>query len=467
MRKPAFPLALLLVGMIAGLPAAARAASAEPAAPPVSALLAEALEKSAELAALREQIAAAEAKVIPAGAPADPVASVGLNNIPVGGLRLDEDMMTSVGVMVSQNVIRGARRRLRSGVQQGEVAALRARAASVENGIVRGVKQACVDLQYLDEAAQIAEENKRLAEDVLAIAESRYGTGKVGQQDVFQAQVQLSRLLESLLTLRRQRLAAATRLNRLLYRTPGQALARFPALSRTSLPSYEASAESLAESNSVVRELLARTGQAESGADLARQWRRPDYMLSFAYMIRQRLAEMPSSGEDMWSASIAIGLPWRNRRAHESEVASAQAEQRRARQDVEAQLNAIPARLEELTIEIERAEEQLALVETGLLPQAEGALAASRSAYATGRTDSINVLNNQLGLYNLQLERIQLLREHEQNLAELEYEAKGALGPMAPAAAAVGAGMSAMGAGQAPGRGDSSSSAGGGMSGPM
>jgi hypothetical protein len=59
------------------------------------------------------------------------------------------------------------------------------------------------------------------------------------------------------------------------------------------------------------------------------------------------------------------------------------------------------------------------------------------------------------------------LREHEQNLAELEYEAKGALGPMAPAAAAVGAGMSAMGAAQAPGRGDSSPSAGGGMSGPM
>lgn len=169
--------------------------------PTVGALLAEALERSAELAGMRASIAAAEAGVVAAGALPDPMASVGLNNIPVGELSLDRDMMSSVGVMLSQRVTAGVRRRLRAELQRGEAAALRARYQSMENGIVRQVKQAYFDLQYLDGALQIAEENKRLAQDLLAVAESLYATGKVGQQDVFQSQVQLTRMLDALVAL--------------------------------------------------------------------------------------------------------------------------------------------------------------------------------------------------------------------------------------------------------------------------
>jgi outer membrane protein TolC len=263
---------------------------------------------------------------------------------------------------------------------------------------------------------------------LLAVAEARYATGKVGQQDVFQAQVQLTRMVEALVALRGQRGATAARLNRLLYRPAESAVPKLPALSLTPASSEEVSAESLLGGNSRLGELAARREQAGQRAALAEQWRRPDWTATVGYMVRAPMEEMPMSGKDMWSASVGIELPWINRRRHEEELAAAQAQKRAAEQGIAAELNAVLARVEELSIELGRTEDQLSLVETGLLPQAEGALAASRAAYATGMTESVSVLGNQLNLYNLQLQRAQLLREHEQGLAELEYEIRGALG---------------------------------------
>jgi outer membrane protein TolC len=419
---------------VAGLPASSGAASADPAsapAPTLDALISQALDSSRELAAVGQQIAAAEARVVTAGALPDPMLSAGLSNVPVGGIELDGDMMSGVEFMLSRSVTAGARRRLRSDIQRAEADSLRQRYQSTRNGIVREVKRAYLDLQYLDEALDIAEQNRQLAADVLAIAESQYATGRAMQQDVFQSQVQLSRMVESLVLLRRQRAAAVTRMNRLLYRRPQQELPKLPPLAAGPAPAEAVAAEALQQRNSVVRESLARLSQAERQLALANEWRRPDYSLGFTYMIRQQVAGDPMTGDDMWGASIGIGLPWLNRAPHEQEVKAAEADRSSIEESLHAQVNDISARLEELRIEIERAEEQLALVETGLLPQAEGALAASRSAYMTGKTDALNVLSNQLSLYNLQMERIQLLEDHEQSLAEFDYMLSGALQPEA------------------------------------
>jgi len=410
----------------------------QPAPPALEALIENALDRSAELAALRARIAAAEARITTAGAAPDPMASAGFTNLPIGGgLRLDRDTMSGFEIMLSQELPRSFRRRLRAEIQRDEAAALRARHTSVANGIVRGVRQVYVDLQYLDEALVIAEQNKGLAQDILAVAESRYRTGKVSQQDVFQSQVQLSRMLDAVVALRRQRAAAAARLNRMLYRAPGEVVPRLPPLSPSVLSTERTSAQYLWENNSVLRESQTRVAQAEAALNLAQQWRKPDYGLSFRYMVREPVEMEPMNGTDMWGAALAINLPMLNRKVHEAEVRAAEAERTADQQQLQALLNAIPSQLAEVVIEVKRAEEQLSLVETGLLPQAEGAVAAARSAYVAGRTDALSLLANQLNLYNLQLERAQLLRQHEQSLAELEYQASGALQALPMAAVGV------------------------------
>ncbi len=130
-------------------------------------LLAEALARSQELYALQERVVAAEAMIRPAGALPDPMAQVSYQNIPVGaGLALDQDMMSSFMLMLSQQLPPASRRRLMREAQGSEVLMVRAQLADKRNDIVRKVKQAYIDVQYRDEALAIAEGNREIAKDI-------------------------------------------------------------------------------------------------------------------------------------------------------------------------------------------------------------------------------------------------------------------------------------------------------------
>ncbi|UCC68591.1 MAG: TolC family protein, partial [Armatimonadota bacterium] len=409
-------------------PGAQDAAAAPPA---LEALVAEALEKSAELRALEERIRAAEASVAPAGALPDPTASVVISNVPVGGMELDRTPMSGVELGLSQGVPAGRKRWLRREVRREEVELLMARYEDRRSNVIRKVKRAYYDLQYLDGALVIAEENKGLAEDLLATAEARYATGRGLQQDVFRAQVRLSRMIDALVALRGKRAAAAARLNRLLYRPPEQAVPKLAALARTTvaLKAHELAREAEAR-NPRLREAVKRVEQSATKRHLAAAGIRPDLNLGLRYRIREDVPMDPVRGTDFWSASAGVTLPWVYRRDKvDQEVKAAEAQQQAAEQDLKALRNEILSRVEELTIEIERAEEQIALVETGLLPQAEGALASSRAAYATGQVEFLTLLDNQMNLYNLELHRLALIADRERNLAELDYLVGGALAP--------------------------------------
>ena len=408
----------------------------------LEALVAEALEMSAELAALAELIRAAEASAAPAGALPDPMGSVGLTNVPVWSIDLDETPMSGIVLGLSQSVPARAKRRLRRRAVEQEAEALRARYEDRRNDLVRRVKQAYIELQYLDEALVIVEENKRLAEDFLATAEARYATGKGLQQDVFRAQVRLSRMIDMLVVLRQGRAGAATRLNKLLYRPAGGPV---PTLSRVSLSELGLSGVSLgarAEAeNPELKERRVRVEQAGTRESLAAAGIRPDLNLGVSYRIRQSVPMDPVRGEDFWSASVGMSLPWIYRKEKvDQEVEAGTARRVAAELDLEAVLNELVARIEGLVIDTVRENEQIALLETGLLPQAEGALASSRAAYATGQVEFLTLLDNQTNLYNLELQRVRLIADHEADLAELEYAVGGRVGgpvggPAAPEAA--------------------------------
>jgi outer membrane protein TolC len=401
-------------------------------APTIEAAVAQALDKSEELAAIRARLEAAEAKVRPAGALPDPMVSAGLQNIPVGqGVAIDKDMMSSFALMASQEVPPASMRRAMRAVMSDDVAMLSASLDDARNDTVRKVKQAYLEVQYRDEALAIAERNRDVAQDMLAMAEARYSTGKVMQQDVFQAQVRLSQMVDMVVMQQRERAMAASRLNRLLYRPQTEPVPKLPPLARTQAAlDTEALRTIVVQQNPKLQGMRVRVSQAEKSEQVAALGIRPMWTFTLGYMIRQPMGMQPESGRDMWSATAGITLPWLYRRDKvDEEVRGAKAQHEAAARDVDAMVNELSAMVEEMAIDIARADEQLALVETGLLPQAESAYAASRATYATGTGEVLDLLMNQMNLYNLELQRVTLVRQREQAIADLEYTVGGSLAP--------------------------------------
>jgi cobalt-zinc-cadmium efflux system outer membrane protein len=410
-------LMLMAVTTMLGLTArAALAAEGE-----LGSVVAEAVARSEELVALRARIAAAEASIRPAQALPDPMVSLMASNVPVGGFDLDRTPMTGVELGIAQRVPASSKRRLKGQSVSVEVQALQARHDDMRAALVRQVKKAYYDLQQLDDSLEIALQNKALAEDLLETAEARYATGKGLQQDVFRAQVRLSRMVDAVIALRERRSAAATRLNKLLYRPAAQAVPRPPRLQSTEVE-LPAAGEAVVQRHPRVREAQLRVEKAEITEGLAAAGLRPDWTLGFKYRIRDDVPMDPVRGDDFWSASVGMTLPWLYRRdTVDQQVKAAASGQEAAQADLAALVNELSARIEEMAVDVGRLDEQIDLVETGLLPQAEGALASSRAAYATGSLEFIAVIDNQLNLYNLQLDWVRLVAERARRLAELEY----------------------------------------------
>jgi outer membrane protein TolC len=244
----------------------------------------------------------------------------------------------------------------------------------------------------------------------------------------------LSRMMDMLIMLHQERAMAAARLNRLLYRPPGEIVPPLGTLALSPPPLDSKVLQTQATAgNAKLAEMRARIEQAKYQKDLSGQEFKPDFNYSLGYMIRQPVMGMAGSGDDMWSARVGLTLPWFNRSPKQAELTAAQATQASAAQDLAAMENELAGMIEEKTLEVKRTEQQLSLLDTALLPQSEGALASSRSAYSTGKLELMSVLDNQMNLYNLQQQRLDLISRHEQGLADLEYLLGGP--PPSPAAA--------------------------------
>ena len=77
-------------------------------------------------------------------------------------------------------------------------------------------KAAFFDYRYYGLALEITARNRQRLEQLAEIAEARYRVGKAMQQDVLQARLQISMLLQRTAALEQQRLTAAARLNTLM-----------------------------------------------------------------------------------------------------------------------------------------------------------------------------------------------------------------------------------------------------------
>ncbi|MBN1458119.1 MAG: TolC family protein [Armatimonadetes bacterium] len=392
-------------------------------------LVVEAVEQSEELNALQARITATEASIRPAEALPDPMLSVMASNVPVGSFDLDRTPMTGIELGLEQRVPGTRKRRLLGEARWDEAIILRARYEDRRNDLVRNVVRAYAEVQYFAAALAVSEENKAVAGDLLAAAEARYATGKGLQQDVFRAEVRLSRMLDEVLRARQGQVAAVARLNRLLYREPTAPLsvstagrAEFPPLDRKAL------SDRALERNPRIWLARAQLERTETELALAEAGGRPDYTFGFRYRIRQDIPGDPARGDDFWTASVGMTLPWVYQRDTVDErVRGAGAAQAAAQADLTALENELVARVEELSVEVGRLGEELALLDTALLPQAEGALASSWAAYSTGKVEFLTLLDNQMNLHNLLLQRSRLLEDRLKMMAELEYTVGGGI----------------------------------------
>ena len=265
--------------------------------------------------------------------------------------------------------------------------------------------------------------NARLTDIVsqlLRVAETRYATGRGLQQDVLQAQVELSKLLDEKIILNRKRRTLEDRINGLLNResfspvAPPQGL-NFPGL-ELDVKGLQSKA---AQENPMLSVRRADIDIAVVEIELARKDYWPDMDFKVAYGQRDE-DRTGRSLPDFWSGSVTINLPVWKKYRQDPKLAATLKSHDAAFKSYRNLLQSLPHRVDALATEIRDFQENYRLFDEALIIQAEQWANSSLAAYEVGSLEFNTMINSQIRLLRFELKAENYLFNIYQKRAELE-----------------------------------------------
>lgn len=372
---------------------------------PLRSLVLEAIARNPDLQSVRFAADAAGRRILPAGSLPDPMLTLAYSNLPVDDFALDKEPMTSRDIGLTQAIPFPGKLSLKEEIARLAAAQAGERADAVANLVRFRVKRNFFALLETREVTRLTEKNKALLGELLAVANARYAVGKAPQQDLLKAQVEISRMENLLIALRKREVALLSDLNTLRDRpvdTPVYLPASYP------VPEILHTEEELLaiakESNPDLRREGDAVRQRETALKLARKQILPDFQIGAAYKFRE---DAPSGIErpDFFSAMVGITIPIWYHRKQGQEVEAAARDLSSGKSRYRDSSNAVRNRIRDHTAEISRLRTSLSLFDTGLLPQAVESVNSSLAAYQVGQVEFASVLLGQISLYQQEIDR--------------------------------------------------------------
>jgi cobalt-zinc-cadmium efflux system outer membrane protein len=383
-------------------------------------LVAEALENNPEIrAALREREAAAQ-RVSPAEALDDPVLEAGVINAPLASSPFNREDMTMKMIGLSQRLPFPGKRGLRGAIAARDAESISHGYQETVNRVIRDIKIAYFDLGLTLERIRLIEKNKLIVEDLLHLAVDHYQAGMGSQADALKAQTQVSRILDELLKLARERPVVEAELVRTLGRGANAAV---PVPEPPQLQAEHLDLESLRDIALAQRpQLLALQSMVEGNKkalELARKNYYPDFDLRLAYGQRDNMLD-GSRRPDMVTLTVAVNLPvWRENKLA-PRVAEAAARRDQAQSMFEAQRNEVAASLRQQMAIAEQSLKSAHLYQTTILPQARLTVESALSAYRVNRVDFLTLLDSQMTVFNYEISLATATTSYNKALAEID-----------------------------------------------
>jgi outer membrane protein TolC len=281
--------------------------------------------------------------------------------------------------------------------------------------VVARLKRHYWDLHFIHKSIEIVEKNKLLLMQFEKTANARYSVGRTAQQDVFRAQVELSRVLDRLAVLEQQKESLHAAINRILNRPPIGPLGTPEEIHLTPIPHDLPELARRAEAFSPILLASAKSvAQGEDSVSLARKEYFPDFNLSALGTRNDRI------NENGYQIMFGIQIPLFYQTKQREGVNQAVADLSRAREDLTATRQDLLFQVKDAFERAQRATRLVKIVGKAIIPQATLALQSAQAGYSVDKVDFLTLLNNLLTLQENELELHGEMVEHEKAVARLE-----------------------------------------------
>lgn len=378
-------------------------------------LIDEALVNNFELHAYSEAVKAAEAKIPQMRSLDDPELTFRLMEMP--GLKPNEAMNANLELM---QMIRFPSK-ISTETKMAEIEANRAQQIYNEKSveIIMKVKSAFYELWMTQQNLELNGENTELMNQFLQGAQTRYAVGKISQQDVLRAQVEIAKLEKQRLGFSDMEEAAfamlASLLNKNISDFNGVATAPDTIFFDTDIKQIQ---EYAVRNCSKLRSDSLMVEKDKEMHKLAKLEYLPDFKLGVEYV------SSPMTGFRGWSLSAGISLPfspWTLRKAN-ARVEEASANFLKSTAMYKDERNMLLSKVREYFAKANSLKTQWEINRQNIIPLAEQSLQVILMNYRTGQTDFLMLLDTYRMLVMEKMEQIMTRMRFEQTLADLEKE---------------------------------------------
>lgn len=376
-------------------------------------VLAEVRNKNPDLKAAKAVSLAAKSRVKQAYILKDPVLEFERMYTPSGKSFLNE--AGEKNIAVSQEIDNPYKLLLRKNIAKDEYSFYSSLYDAKEREITSKVKAVFYEYYMASRAELIYNETVDVLRGFSKIAEAKYSVGKASQSDAIKAQVELSRMLNMLVTVKQERETAAAMLNALMDKDTLAPLPQ-PEELEPSMPgaAYEDLRAAALASNPGLKGYSIKAAQAERRLSLSKAEYLPDFMLLY----RKRKAP-GSEMNNTYDVSLGLTVPlWFSKQR--AMVKEAGADREMAQAEYKAARNELASDLREADIKARSSMRLVDLYRGSVIPQAEEALKIAQSGYQAEKADFMDLLDAQRTLLDFRMEYYRYIVDCHTWLARVE-----------------------------------------------
>lgn len=310
---------------------------------------------------------------------------------------------------------------------QNALAEARAASSDVEDTrlqLVESARMAFFDYFLVERALEVNRQNLELLQEFRSNAESRYKTGLVTQQDVLQADVEIGRQRERLLTLERMFPIAIARLNTLMHLPPDAPLAPPPKqLGRSGeLPDVTQLRALALSRRPDLLAIVSRIEAERTALALACKEYKPDFEVMAAYD-----AAWQGTDRDLRTmVGVRMNLPVRLAK-RDAAVAEARAKIAQRQAELDRQTDQTNFEVQQAYEQVRESERAMRLYEETILPAARENVKAAQTAYVTAKIPFLSLVEAQRSLVGLLDRSYETTAEYHRRRATLERVTGGPL----------------------------------------
>jgi outer membrane protein, heavy metal efflux system len=360
----------------------------------VEELIQEAIAIHPKIQSARSRIAAAQFRIPQARALPDPMAETLFWPIANNAQQLASGRMTNQ-LSLSQTVPWPEKLRAQAEVAIREVGMAQAEMRQIEREIAESVRLAYYEVWFSTQAYRIVNENRKLAEQIVKIAQNRFRSGG-SQQDVIRAELEVEKRDQQLLELNQQLQVAQADLATLV-----QQPLELSVVTTESLPINEVAIQldsllaTAQQCNPTLQSFawqIQRDLQKQRVASLQKY---PDltYGVQYGMMSTSEAISPLADGIDNISFSVGTTLPiWKNK--IQAGICQAVSERNSSTQLHQSEWNSIAGRLRRLAQQAQSLDKQRSLYVEKIIPRAEQAFEISQSEYTVGKISFVQLIDN-------------------------------------------------------------------------